>query len=83
VAAATILPLQEAKALDMDAFASQELKSSSSSSSRSGSDGNKMSDDEALCKFGQPSKQRGDACVRIGMSTTLKKGGVDAYGNGE
>ena len=42
-----------------------------------------MTDDEALCRFGQPSKGRGDACVRAGLSTKLssKPGAVDAYGN--
>ena len=64
-----------AHALDMDSFVNQELATSSDANNK------KLSDDEALCKFGQPSKDRGDACVRAGMSTTLKKGGVDAYGN--
>ncbi|CAB9516239.1 expressed unknown protein [Seminavis robusta] len=64
-------------ALDMDAFMSQEL------SSNRGNDASlkEMSDDEALCKFGQPSKERGEACIRMGLPTTLKKGGVDAFGN--
>lgn len=60
-----------ARALDMDSFMSQELSTSSK----------KMSDDEALCKFGQPSQERGNACVRAGLPTTSKQGGVDAYGN--
>lgn len=68
-----------ANALDMDYFMNQELAAPSSTASSAAK--SKMSDDEALCKFGQPSKGRGDACVRAGMSTKLKKGGVDAYGN--
>jgi hypothetical protein len=42
-----------------------------------------MSPDEALCRFGQPSVLKGDACVRAGMSTAARNGGsgVDAYGN--
>jgi hypothetical protein len=63
-------------ALDMDAFMAKELTSTTTVASAK-----KLSDDEALCRFGQPSKARGDACVRAGLSTTLKKGGVDAYGN--
>lgn len=40
-----------------------------------------MSEDEALCRFGQPSLAKGDACVRAGLPTApLKKGGVDAFG---
>lgn len=65
-----------AQALDMDSFMSQELSAPKSAPSTA-----KLSDDEALCRFGQPSKERGDACVRAGISTSLKKGGVDAYGN--
>jgi len=67
-----------AQALDVDAFMSQELIQPSSDSQQSNK---KLSDDQALCKLGQPSKARGDACVRAGMSTLLKTGGVDAYGN--
>jgi len=63
-----------ANSLDMDAFASQQLSTSSKGAAS-------LSEDEALCKFGQPSPQRGDACVRAGMPTKpSKKGGVDAFG---
>ena len=51
-----------------------------SSPSNANADGKTMSDDEALCKFGSPSKKVGDACVRAGLSTK-RKTGVDAYGN--
>jgi len=50
------------------------------SPSNANADGKTMSDDEALCKFGSPSKKVGDACVRAGLSTK-RKTGVDAYGN--
>ena len=60
-------------ALDMDAFMQKELSSSSSSSNK------KMSDDEALCRFGQPSQATGEACLRAGMSTK-RPTGVDAFG---
>mmetsp|Transcript_43912 Transcript_43912/g.133759 ORF Transcript_43912/g.133759 Transcript_43912/m.133759 type:complete len:151 (-) Transcript_43912:261-713(-) len=62
-----------AAALDMEAFANRELASDSQTK--------KLSDDEALCKFGMPSRQTGDACVRAGMSTKRRDGGVDSYGN--
>jgi len=68
-------------ALDMDAFINAELdKDDCDPSSKRCIPKNKMSDDEALCKFGQPSKERGEACVRAGMSIQLKQGGVDAFG---
>lgn len=70
------MPSAPAQALDMDSFMSQEL-----SPPKNAVPTKKLSDDEALCKFGQPSKERGDACIRAGLPTTLKKGGVDAYGN--
>jgi hypothetical protein len=60
-------------ALDMDAFMKKELESDTSPKET------QMSDDEALCRFGQPSKDTGEACVRAGLPTT-KKSGVDAFG---
>lgn len=62
-----------AAALDMEAFANRELNADSTTK--------KMSDDEALCKFGMPSRKTGDACMRAGMSAKRRDGGVDAYGN--
>ncbi|EEC47200.1 predicted protein [Phaeodactylum tricornutum CCAP 1055/1] len=62
-------------ALDFDAFMSKELESSSASKTQS------LSSDAALCKYGQPSAQTGEACVRAGLPTTRAKGGVDAFGN--
>lgn len=68
----------------MDAFMNAELAKDSecdtSSNTRDCIPRKKLTDDEALCKYGQPSRDRGDACVRAGMSTKLKPGGVDAYG---
>lgn len=72
------------QALDIDAFIQNELDSEVCNNrvDKKCISKVKMSDDEALCKFGQPGKSRGDACVRIGVSTSSKTiGGVDAYGN--
>ena len=64
----------QTQALDIDAFIQQEIASEKPKG--------KMSDDEALCKFGMVGKLRGDACKRLGISTAAKTpGGVDAYGN--
>jgi hypothetical protein len=67
----------------MDAFMNAELAKDAdcgSSNTRDCTPRKKLTDDEALCKYGQPSRERGDACVRAGVSTKLKPGGVDAYG---
>lgn len=73
--AGILSPLPAQAVLDMDAFAQNELSNNESNK--------EMTADEALCKFGQPSPQRGQACERAGLSTanTKRKGGVDAYGN--
>jgi len=62
------------------AFPAAALLLATSPSNANAADGKTMSDDEALCKFGSPSKKVGDACVRAGLSTK-RKTGVDAYGN--
>jgi hypothetical protein len=63
-------------ALDMEAFAAQQLQAASSTATET-----TMSEDEGMCRFGQPSAQKGEACVRAGLSTApLRKGGVDAFG---
>ena len=71
-------------ALDMDAFINKELgndNTGGSSKSSSSSSGNKqLSSDEALCRFGQPGKEKGDACVRAGIPISAKGGRVNAYG---
>jgi hypothetical protein len=67
-------------ALDMDAFINQELIQDNVKS--------KLTADEALCRFGQPSRATGEACVRAGLSTKRRPGGsrlrdqaaVDAFG---
>ena len=69
-----------ASALDVDAFISQELSKDECDPRTAKKCTKKLTNDEALCKFGQPSKERGDACVRAGQSTKLTKNGVDAYG---
>ena len=65
-----LLPFSSS-ALDMDAFASQQLTPSSASSSKD------MSADEALCRFGQPSPLVAEACQRVGMT---KKSKIPASG---
>ena len=62
-----------ANALDMDAFMNKELDTDKTKSVES--------DDVKTCKYAAPGKEKGDACVRASMSTSGKKGGVDAYGN--
>lgn len=59
------------EALDMDSFIAKELDNKKEPP--------KMSDDEALCKYGQPSKATGNACLRAGLSTK-RPTGVDAFG---
>lgn len=61
-----------ANALDMDAFMNQELSADKSKS--------ELSDDAKTCKYAAPGQEKGDACVRAGMSVSGKNGGVDAYG---
>ena len=61
-------------ALDMDAFMAKELGNSDKKAEPA-----KMSDDEALCKFGAPAKKTGEACLRAGLSTK-RPTGVDAFG---
>jgi hypothetical protein len=59
--------------LDIDAFMKKELDADGPKVQA------KLSDDEALCRFGAPSKEVGEACVRAGMSTK-RPTGVDAFG---
>ena len=70
-----------AMALDMDAFMNKELEMDSTVCDERTNKRcqPKLSDDEALCRFGSPSKGTGEACVRAGMPTA-KAGGVDAFG---
>jgi hypothetical protein len=67
------------KALDIDAFMEKELESGTCNEKTDKRCQPKLSEDEALCRFGQPAKETGEACVRAGMSTT-KPSGVDAFG---
>ena len=61
--------------LDMDAFANRELATDN--------DKPQLSEDAALCRFGYPSQKTGDACVRAGLPTTRRVGGVDAFGKAD
>ena len=72
-----------ANALDMEAFANAELSSSECNEKidKKCVPKTKLTDDEALCKYGMPSQGKGEACVRAGKSTAPKTpGGVDAFG---
>jgi hypothetical protein len=65
-----IAPLAS-NALDMDAFANQQLTPSVAPP--------KLTDDEALCRYGSPAQKTGEACVRAGLPTK-RSGSLDAFG---
>lgn len=71
IALASGLVASPSGALDMDSFIAKELDVKKEPP--------KMGDDEALCKFGAPSKKTGEACLRAGLSTK-RPTGVDAFG---
>jgi hypothetical protein len=60
-----------ADALDYDSFMNKELNNEAEKP--------KMSEDEALCRFGSPSQKTGNACLQAGLSTK-RPTGVDAFG---
>jgi hypothetical protein len=66
-------PPSSANALDMDAFAKQQLGGTNSQPSP-------LSEDAALCKYGSPAPATGAACERAGLSPQ-RVGTLDAYGN--
>jgi len=59
-------------ALDIDSFMARELEMDKKVEP-------KLTEDEALCRFGSPSKGTGNACLRAGLSTK-RPTGVDAFG---
>lgn len=67
-------------ALDMESFVQKELAEESCDDRVNKKCKPKLSDDEALCRFGQPSPKTGEACLRAGMPTK-RPSGVDAFGN--
>lgn len=79
----TVGTRQSSHALDMDAFIAKELSLSNDSSTCDDRVDKKcqrkMTDDEALCRFGQPSQATGEACLRANMSTK-RSSSVDAFG---
>lgn len=89
MAVVAVSPFPAQAVLDIESFLAKEdttksntpyqYRTKSSSSSSNTGDGKTMSDDEALCRFGSPSKKVGEACVRAGMSTK-RPSGVDAFG---
>jgi hypothetical protein len=66
-------------ALDIDSFVQKELDANSCNEKTDKKCMPKLTKDEALCRFGQPSPETGNACVRAGMATT-RLTGVDAFG---
>lgn len=68
-----------ANALDVDNFIQQQLDTSSCDERTSKKCKPQLSEDEAMCRFGQPSPRTGNACVRAGLATS-RQGGVDAFG---
>lgn len=69
----------QASALDIDSFIQNELKTDACNDKTSKKCKPKLSEDEALCRFGQPSPKTGEACLRAGLPTK-KPSGVDAFG---
>ena len=67
-------------ALDIDSFMQRELDNGTCNEKIDKKCKPKLSDDEALCRFGQPSPETGEACIRAGMSTSRPTGSVDAFG---
>ena len=77
-------PTKSANALDIDSFIQKELDSETCDEKVDKKCIRKLSEDEALCRFGQPSKETGEACRRAGISSSRSgsgRGGVDAYGS--
>ncbi len=72
IALASVASPLPSGALDMDSFIAKELDVKKEPP--------KMGDDEALCRFGAPSKKTGEACLRAGLSTK-RPTGVDAFGS--
>ena len=72
IVAASTSSAGNANALDMDAFVNSELQKDTKSLD--------LTPDQALCRFGQPSPETGNACVRAGMSTDRPGKPVDAFG---
>jgi hypothetical protein len=70
-------------ALDMDAFMKQELESGTTCNEKTGKncEPKKLSEDEALCRFGAPAKETGEACLRAGMSTKKASGIEQSIGD--
>ena len=64
--------VQPSYALDMDAFINKELEVDKTKT--------EVSEDAKTCRYGAPGREKGDACVRAGMSVDGKNGGVNAYG---
>ena len=65
----------------MDAFANSQIEADKKNCDpkRDPKCAPKLSEDEALCRFGSPTPATGQACVRAGLSPS-RPGGVDAFG---
>lgn len=74
-----VVDAPQASALDIDSFIQNELKSDACDDKTSKKCKPKLSEDEAMCRFGQPSPKTGEACLRAGLPTK-RPSGVDAFG---
>jgi hypothetical protein len=75
VATTTTTTATPSLALDMDAFVKNELAKDNEKIQKTDTN-----DDATMCRYGAPGPETGDACVRAGLPTIRKAGGVDAYG---
>jgi hypothetical protein len=75
----TGLSTPDANALDFDSFIQGELDATPCDEKTSKKCKPQMTKDQAMCRFGQPSPETGNACLRAGLPTT-RPGGVDAFG---
>jgi len=74
IATSWVGEMQQSEALDFDSFINSELSADQVKKD--------VTEDEKICKYAAPGKDKGEACARAGIKVEGKKrGGVDAYGN--
>jgi len=83
--APVLVPFFPTRALDVDAFVNDQLAGETCNDRVDKKCKPKLSDDEALCRFGFPSKEVGEACQRAGLSTKRAGStqGLDASGKSD
>jgi len=79
IAMTTVAP-PAVSGLDIDRFVEKELDTNTCNETTDKKCRPKMSEDEALCRFGQPSRRTGEACLRASLPTK-RPSGVDAFGS--